>query len=272
MAITHSDRRSFVEGVTKLSLWYLYSRRPAPEGCYTLLTGQTPIFRLTAYWDGHSAPPVGSADGSPPEWSAIVSDIADLHRSYRPGTDTLTFEEAGLLLLWPHLAPRIERDVRAWPWIPSCLGAEIPETGVFGFFLYEFDTADPDLVILHMGNAFAPESPFADPPARARELLSLLDDAASRNPTASRLASTTWLNGFVPFQQFFPPEWVNSAVASAPSYTYDWWGQFVDRRGAFHRANGGSFRQTGRFPYPSVTCAADIASVRKHLTSRFGLT
>lgn len=272
MAITESDRRSFVEGVTKLSLWYQHSQAPSPDRWYALLTGETPIYRLTAHWDGRSAPPVDTPDGAPTEWSSLVSAIADINRSHKPETDTFAFEEAGLLLLWPHLEPRIERDVRAWPWIPSCLGSEVPETGVFGFFLYEFDPADPNLVILHMGNAFAPESPFADPNAMARDLLSLLDDAVSRTPSASRLASATWLNGFPPFQTLFPPEWVQSAVARRPAYTYDWWGQFVDRRGAFHRANGDRFRQTGRYPYPSVTCSADIASVRAHLISAFGLS
>jgi hypothetical protein len=271
MAITKKDREDFVGGVARLSLWYLASQEPTPEKWVALLTGQSPLFRLSVFWDGHSAPPVGNSGTAPAEWLALVSDVAALHRSYNPDTDTLTFEEAGLLLIWPHLEPRISGDIAKWPWLPSCLGSQPPEAGIFGFFLYEFDPDDPNHVILHMGNSLSPESPFREPSTRARELISLLDDALSRNPSATRISSTSWLSCFEPFQRFFPPQWVHSAVASPPGYTYDWWGQFVTRRGAFHRANGDHLRSTGQFPYPSVTCTAPIESVRSHLTSCFGL-
>ena len=271
MAITEQDRLDFVGGVARLSLWHLASQDPTPERWYPLLTGKSPLFRLSVFWDGHGSPPVDTPDSAPPGWAAVASDVATLHQSYKPDSDTLTFEEAGLLLVWPLLEPRISEDVERWPWLPSCLGSEPPEAGIFGFFLYEFDPGDPNHVILHMGNSLAPESPFAEPPARALELLALLDDTLARNPSSERISSTSWLNCFEPFQRFFPPEWVHSAVASPPGYTYDWWGQFVSRRGAFHRANGDHLRRTGQFPYPSVTCSAPIASVRDHLITSFDL-
>ena len=271
MAITEQDRRNFVEGVTRLSLWHLARRSPSPDQCHGFLTGQTPLYRLTEFWDRHAPPPVSSPADAPSGWSTLVSDIASLCGSYDPDSDTLSFEEAGLLLVWPHLESRIKKDVKTWPWLPSCLGSEPPETGIFGFFLYDFAPRDPSLVVLHMGNSMAPDAPFAEPDARAREFISLLDDATSRNPSATRIASTSWLNGFPPFQRYFPPEWVDSAVASPPGYTYDWWGQFVTRRGGFHRANGDHLRATGRFPYPSITCTAEITSVRSHLVTSFDL-
>lgn len=271
MAITEPDRRDFVENVARLSLWHLASQNPPPRRWYSLLTSESPLYRLCRFWDGHSPPPVDTPADAPPEWRETVVGLSERFQTCAARNDVLSCEEEGLDLLWPILEPRIPEDVKRWPWLPSCLGSEQPEAGIFGFFLYEFDTRDSDFVVLHMGNSMAPDSPFSDPAARARELLALLDDALHRNPSASRIASTSWLNLFPPFQQFFPPEWVASAVASPPGYTYDWWGQFVTRKGGFHRSNGDHLRTTGRFPYPSVTCSADIASIRSHLSARFSL-
>lgn len=66
MAITEQDRACFVEGVARLSLSYLSSQNPTADRWYTLLTGQSPLYRLTEYWDGHTSLPVSSPEDSGP--------------------------------------------------------------------------------------------------------------------------------------------------------------------------------------------------------------
>jgi hypothetical protein len=43
------------------------------------------------------------------------------------------------------------------------------------------------------------------------------------------------------------------------------WGQFTDRRGSFHAANGQRFRQTGSFPFPCVSCECPVEEIQTHL-------
>ena len=264
MPITLEARTHFVRNVTKLSLW-LGRRRSGPgAGFSEWLTRHTPVYRLTALWDGerHPAhPPQGWSDAS---WDAAVRDLAEM-----PVCD----EDAGLRRLWPLLQPRIRRDVADWPHIPSGIGTE-RRVRLFGFFLYdltEFGRATTEMN-LHMGNTQAPESPFHDVPARAGELARLLRDAQSLKPDMEWIQCASWLNTFAPFLRLFPAAWAGSATPPRPpGYSYGWWGQFVWRDGRFHKRNGEHLRRTGQFPFPAVVCRCRIASLRQHLRQCFGV-
>ncbi len=194
-----------------------------------------------------------------------------IFRRYSSNEDTGILEKEGLELLWPVLEPRIEQDVKAWPWIPSCLGDSPFETGMFGFFLYEFfytETGE-QRIFLHMGNSFAPDSPFDDLNARVCELKRLLEDASTREPEVQYVTTDSWLNSFSLFLKFFPLEWKKSFKLTPLGYAYNWWGQFVNRRGSYHQCNGEYLRGTGQFPYPSVICTCTIESLRQHLNEKF---
>jgi hypothetical protein len=127
-------------------------------------------------------------------------------------------------------------------------------------------------VDLHLSNPFAPASPFADLGQRARELAALLHDARKQCPTLQSVSLQSWLAGVPPLQLLFPPEF--AASASAPSrleYHLGWWGQFIDRTGAFHEANGQYLRSTGQFRYPCITCVCAIDATLAHLRQHFGV-
>ena len=126
------------------------------------------------------------------------------------------------------------------------------------------------LLGLHLGNPFAPESPFADPRARAEELWRLVGDVCRDRPEITEIGTGTWLNSFQPFLDFFPPEWAASATPFSRLVPgMGWWGQFLDRRGGFHRKNGEHVRRTGKFPYPVMDCHCRIDRLKEHLRSKF---
>ncbi|MBN1672326.1 MAG: hypothetical protein JXR37_14900 [Kiritimatiellae bacterium] len=266
MPILAQDRREYVREVTELSLW-LAQRNAAPGIPFeTTFTNISPVYRLTVLWDGAHHPAEGHDDR---RWTRILREL----NTAREGVDlndSAAFEEEGLHILWPYLEPRIEKDVAAWPWIPSTYGTKPTGTGEYGFFLYEIkqgQSGEP-VVDLHMGNALAPDSPFRDLDARVGELVRLLDDAQRRAPSAVRLESTTWLNGHGTFLGLFPAEWARSPQPEPLGYAYNWWGQFVNRRGGFHQRNGARLRESGRFPYPCTRCECRIESLRRYLCEK----
>ena len=273
MPIAAADRQDFVRKVAGLSLWLTATDLARRSSFYDAVTGMSPLYRLTTFWDRSTPPPTRDSDRRDDRWKSLVSQLDGVYTRHLDAKEMGRFEQESLDILWPFLEARIEQDVADWPWLPSCLGSEEPEAGIFGFFLYEFGRTETDepTIVLHMGNSFSPHSPFADPHSRARELSQLLDDAEVRVPSVQHIVSTSWLNCFEPFQAFFPSEWVHSTVAQPLGYTYDWWGQFVTRRGGFHRPNGDHLRSTGRFLYPSVTCGCAIPLLRRHIADHFDL-
>ena len=253
MPITPEARRDFVENVTGLSL-ELAGRRGDKLGAFgSILTAQTPVFRLTSLWDGVHHPAHGWDD---PEWRELLERLS-------------MSGERGLDVLLPLVLARIEQDVARWPWIPSGLGVEDLSDRLFGMFLYEVGPGGKeDTLDLHMGNSLSPASPFRDAAARRLDLLALLDDAQQRYPLLEQIESTSWMNTFQPFLQLFPASWQQSASRPIPlQYTYGWWGQLVSRTGAFHRENGEHLHRTGRFRYPCVACTCTIDALRRHLAT-----
>ena len=273
MGIALEDRRDLVENLARLSLWFAGQRALAGDSLRDVIGRKTPLYRLTVFWDGATAlisPEDGWRDH---RWDTLLGKMERIHERYGGQERAEQWEQAGLDVLWPLIEPRIEKDVRAWPWIPSCLGATRPETGAFGFFLYEWQGVgeDSESLLLHMGNSLAPQSPFEDLEARARELLLVLASARKVKPHVDRIVSNSWLNSFGAFLRLFPTEWQRAVAPGPLSHTYDWWGQFVTRRGSYHTRNAEHLRRTHHFPYPSVICRCDIDTLRRHLEDEFDL-
>jgi hypothetical protein len=255
-------RRDFVTGIVPLSLWLAHRFWREGMSVREAITTRTDIYRLTCLWDGTnhpSRPPEGWRDE---RWEEILGQLEALYESYPDGTDTMALEHEGLALLWPLLEARLEQELRpGWN----------PRARPFGFFTYNQGPEERSLA-LHLANACAPRSPFADPQARAIELRRLLDHALTSSPPPVRVTCGSWLNSFPPFLQFFPPSW--AASASAPSrlgHTYGWWGQMIDRTGGLHRRNAEHLRQTGSFPYACVRCGCSMEELDAHLEARFGI-
>ncbi len=248
--------------MTRLGLWYLFKLVRAGADLRTAAASQTPIYRLTVLWDRAHHPAGGWTDE---RWEDMVDRLAAACRSCS-GSDE--FEAVGVEILRPLTAPRVERDVRDWPWIPEgyCVNP-LPDSQVFGFWAFEIPTKG-DTVGLHLANPFCPESPFAEPSARAQELQEMLAAVRRNVPGARYIAATSWLNSFPPFLALLPGSWCDgNASRSSPGYGFDWWGQFVARDGGFHDRNGRAFRESGDFPYPALKGRCSLEDVENHLTN-----
>jgi hypothetical protein len=272
MPLTLECRTEYVRNIVKLSLWLASGYSLEGVSFKERVSAGTPIYRLTTLWNGvnHPAhPPPGWRD---PCWDALLEQVQAFFSHTRRDQETASLEEEGLERLWPFLAPRIQQDLEAWPWIPSVYGtAPVPNDHIYGFFLYEIP-AQPrgaHRLDLHMGNCYAPDSPLKDLQARAHELGRLLGEARALAPSLRAVRCSSWLNSFPPFQTLFPPEWRENGVPLSPfTYTYGVWGQMISRSGAYHRQNGRYLREHARFPYPALRCECTIESLLRHLCDK----
>jgi hypothetical protein len=244
-------------------LWLAKSLAARGEPLDDALTARTNIYRLTSLFDNTHHPAWKRPDWRDERWDRLLAELRAIYSRHAADADTAALEAEGLTLLQPLLEARLEHDVNDWP---QCGNRP------YGFFRYDPPTTQfPDSIGLHFANPFAPRSPFEDVAARAGELSRLLDEVHTRTPQVAIARTGTWLNSFKPFQNFFPPEWAASASPPQPlAYHYGWWGQFIDRSGAFHHKNGAHLRRTGQFPFPCVTCQCSVESLRRHLKTNFG--
>ncbi len=271
----YDKRKDFVINITQLSLYYIHyqSHKRKRISIEEILNRQTPIYRLTSFWDGihHPAKPDFPSEQSS-QWQQITNSLSRLYKKY--DEDALSFEKAGFELLWPFLEDRIEKDIVNWPWIPcGYVPYKLPSEQVFGIFAYEIsETSSPrqGMISFHIANSCMPESPFKDMNARAEELLKMIRDIKVKISSALAIGCSSWLNSFPPFLQLFPEFYVNrDSVPSEVSYGFSWWGQFMSRDGSFHRKNGDFIRQTGEFPFVCLAGKCGIDELEEHLLTNF---
>lgn len=139
-------------------------------------------------------------------------------------------------------------------------------------FTYEFrpdyrsiGKGDPDLLTLHFRNAFVPDSPFAHLEELRQGLREILEKARRERPDVTGMQCATWLVSLESFASLFPPSWGPRAVPCAPGNHMGWWGQFMDRRGRFHAANGTYLRRTGQFPHQHRHMTGPLRELREIL-------
>jgi hypothetical protein len=89
-----------------------------------------------------------------------------------------------------------------------------------------------------------------------------LADALTRRTPVCRL------NDHPHFLAFFPSSWENGAEVSPVGYSYNWWGQFVNRTGGFHARSGRRFRETRTWPYRSLRRSCPIGELREEIDRR----
>lgn len=257
MAITLEHRKDFVENTTKLSLWLASKYFSEGMQFEEALTKATPVFRFTTLWDGVNHP---ASEYSNDEWNILLAQlIKELKKS-----SIEQFEESGMELLKPFLEPRYKKDVEAWPWIPSALGSTNFELRLHGMFLYEI--TEQNELDLHMGNIYAPKSPFKNVKLLSKTFLLLLKSVLESEKNVEQIVCESWMNSFEPFLTLFPKEWFdNSSKTDMKNYTYDIWGQMMNRFGGYNKPNGDYLRKNGKFPYPSIKCGCSIKLLREHL-------
>lgn len=257
MATRLDIRRNYDHECVKLKIWYVHrllqtEQRPFAE----LIAGRVDIYRRTHLWDGKHHPAQGHPD---PKWDGLVQQLEELFHRHRDDETTQALEEAAYALLLPAMEERLAGERKGNLWEGA--GQVIPPTP-YGSFSRDYAE---DRVHLHFTNVEQPKSPFWDMPGLTRLLLKLLDDLERDRPDIRLVQCGSWINTFPPFRSLFPPEWIEDARVSGPSYTYGTWGQFMDHTGDFHYRNAARFRATGEFPYTALVCSADRSSIRAHV-------
>lgn len=166
-------------------------------------------------------------------------------------------------ILGKYLEPRIGLNLKK--------NEDVLTRSYYGFW-YEyhpeyFGPEKPDLLTLHFGNYFVPDSPFRHTSELVDGLLQIIDTVLNENSDMTRVQCASWLNCVEPFLKLFPESWGKSSKDCPENKTLDfgWWGQFVDRTGQLHKMNVAKFKQTGKFVYPNRWCCCDISDLRQHL-------
>jgi hypothetical protein len=266
MPITVAIRRELVEGLVPLCLHVARNLVRAGLPFVEPFNHKVEIYCLTSLYDGKVLPDKPPPGWRNPPWEAALEQIRGIFERHEGDLDSSAVEREGYEVFRPHLEAAFERDVAGWPRIGN---------RPYGFFQGAVNSTwmpGRTLIGMHLGNPFAPASPFDDMPARARELLKLVNDLTRDRTDVLEIGTGSWLNSFPPFAGLFPPEWLAGA-RPFPQLVLGlgWWGQFVDRRGGFHRKNAEPLRRTGRFPYPVLNCTCSIEALRKHLKDKLGV-
>jgi len=260
MPITLDDRRDFVEGLVPLSLhvaWRLMGQGMSFEEAVNI---RVDIYRLTSLFDGKVFPYNAPSGWHDERWEEMLDRLRLIYALHAGEATSEAIERDGYEVFRPVLEPAFARGVAGWPRL------EDRPYGFFSFNLADLKKPAARAIEIHLGNPFAPASPFAEPQERKRELLRLITNVCRENPDVAYIATGTWLNSFPPFLAFFPPEWTASASPSVGGF---WggglWGQFYDRRGRFHRKNAEYYRQTGSFRYTPMNCRCRIETLQAYL-------
>jgi len=249
---------SYARGFTRLSLWY--ARKRIIENLSDFddaLNVRVNIFRNTRFYDGGRHPANGDDF---PEWNAALGRVRVVFDARIHDHDTTALEEQSLAILWPDIKACI--DTQGDLQKPD---SERP------YECWSFDYRGDNRLNIHIYNVYRPESPLSEKrDAFAAALIHLLEDSRRNRPDVIVVACGSWLNSMGLFAELFPQAWKDSAVVSGEvRYTMGHWGQFADRTGDFHVANGERFRDTGDFPYACLRCSAPIDAVLNHLKDHF---
>ena len=249
----------YVEEFLKLSLWYVHKCvREEDIPFADAVNRRVNIYRHTSLYDGKHHP---ATDDVGSKWQGIVERLETIHDRHRSQASTAELEEEGLALLRPYLLARIQQEGDP---IKQLQKTDRP----YGCWSCGFTAARCSL---HIDNVYQPKSPLSEMLIPfAASLMRLLRDSQLRCPQIELAHCATWLNSLLPFQSLFPKRWIESSVPKLKiSYTMGHWGQFSDRTGDFHTGNGAKFRETGRLPFPELSCECPIDEILEHLEARF---
>ncbi len=212
------------------------------------------IYRKTVLWDGDGRHHPKRDGFSDERWDRIKQELIALYDEHEGERDSALLEKECYETLRPYLEPRFEQNSR-----PLRKGPGRPY-GCWGLTLQD------NVVGLHFQNAYRPNNPFVNREDLISDLRDGLRKMKKRYPDATTLSCSTWLNGFEPFLEFLPASWRENMILGG-DYGWGWgyWGQYMDRRGAFHRRNAESFRRTGKHPYRSCQCSCSVDEALAHL-------
>ena len=288
--LDEETRRRYVRGMTQLSVWYvrvlLERGEIRAEDVPAALCRRVDLYRMTDFWDGHSASSDGMGDV---RWMETVDQIAGWIRA-SPPAETDGLEQRVLAILEPSLEARLPRDVGPPPVRPfGCWTYDLGWAGLAdgrgvlgkltnrshltavlrsGLGLAPLPSRDG---VLHIMNVRVPRSPFEDMPELALTLRRLIAEIRAEHPQVRELWCNTWLNEHPKFHDLFPETWFRSGTVSPPGNYRNWWGQFARRDGDFNERLALRFRESrGVFPFRALLCHAGIEEIEAHLAARSG--
>ena len=260
LPITLEIRQEFIEGLIPLFLHIIWKLLRQGIAFEEALDVRVDIYRHTSLYDGKTIPYHRVPGWRDERWEDITQSLRKIFDSHSTSPNSEAIEREGYELLRPILEPAFARDIAKCPRI---------ENRPYGFFAYdltELKQPHERTIEIHMANPFSPESPFAKPQDRTQELRRLVTDVIRDHPDVVQTTCGSWLNSFKPFLDILPLEWAASATPFTGLFPgYGAWGQFVDRRGGFHKKNAEHFRKTGELPYPVIVCQCRIDILNAHL-------
>jgi hypothetical protein len=253
----------FTTGSLRLMVWYareLVDHREPGVSVHEALDKRVDILRKTTLYDGRH--PAMGLDPPNAEWEKLKGHLASILGSRSEDEDTSALEDSCLSSIWPLVKPKL-RD--------AYVRSREFTAGPFGCWRFAYKDEPDPAIDLHFANAFSPESPFT-PENRSLvvdSLRDLLDQACRQHPEARSVQCGSWLNRFPPFLTLFPPRWAKTfSEWEYSSGTAGHWGQYMDRRGAFHQRNGEALRRTGCHPYACGPCHCSMREAREHLAQQ----
>ncbi len=249
----------YIQEITKLHLCYVHKAvREEGAAFEDVVNKRVNIYRNTSLYDGKRHP---SKEDVGPEWREILDRLKAIYDRHWDASSTAQLEEEGLEFLWPYLDARIRQEGDPMDQLRQ---TDRP---------YECWSQDyrVDRNNTHIDNLYRPKSPLSEMVVPfAASLIRLLRDSQAQRPEIKIVRCGTWMNSVPPFQSLLPKSWMENAEERPEiGYSYGHWGQFQDRKGDFHAHNGARFRETGKLPYPSLSCECPIEEALDHLHTHF---
>ena len=162
-----SIRVHYVQGFTRLSLWYANKRLHSHGDLEDIVNVRVNLYRNTSLYDGNRHPAAGDED---PAWNEIVAKLGEIFN--RHGNEPETVETKGLAVLWPLMEARIREK-----------GNEQPGPEERSHECWNCDYKHEGVVSLHIANVYQPRSPLSDMLVEfSASLIRLLRDAQVKKP------------------------------------------------------------------------------------------
>ena len=190
------------------------------------------------------------------DWQYALESIKNTYSEYSYIADRTAFAQKAIKILTPFLYSfaLIPEPIYEW----------------FGCFRYNYDSKGKH-IYLHFKNACSPESPFASPCDRLKDLFLLVKDIQNKHLSPETVGCDSWLNELEVFQNFFPSEYLESFAVSPPDSKagYGWWGQFVGKDGCFNKSKAEKFEKYMEFQYRRIIAKCSYKSFVRYISYKY---
>lgn len=246
--------------ISRLKLWFLFDwlGKHPDETFQSVLRNRIDLYRKTDFNHGGLC---ADTAYEMPEWLKFESRVESIYSHHKAKNDGDGFENEAYSLLEDHIRNRAPLDFR------NEVARRHLKEYQCGSLRYDKPREEaPRTVFVHIANAIAPESIFADP-AYLPDCFRQLMKAAEKEHDADCLTTDTWLNSHPRWLELFPEVWKTNLKPENHDvlWHYGYWGQFITARGTLNAKAAGQLRATGEMPYWPRTSHCSFADLRKHV-------